>query len=165
MRRRLALIVAAALAMTGCHRREISSLTRKEAANVVSEAQFAVTLHDWSRAEGLYAKATGLCPDQGDTWVNLGIVRMRLHDKGGARSAYKSALSAYEDASDLEPANSMPIIRRAYVLVLLGRFDEARSLVEKAAAKRPDDRMLKSFVESKGLDRMQADPSLKEIAP
>ena len=97
MRHRTALVMLAVLVLSGCHRREITSLERKEAANVVSEADFAVTLKDWGRAEGLFSKAVGLCPDQGDTWVNLGMVRMRMGNKDGARSAFKSALSAYSD--------------------------------------------------------------------
>jgi len=166
MRLRLALLAAAAaLILAGCHRREITSLERKEAANIVSEAQFAVTLRDWRRAEGLFAKATVLCPDQGDTWMDLGMVRMRLHNSGGARSAYKSALSVYEDDSKREPSNSVAVIRRAYVLVVLGRVDDARSVVARAQSDHPDDRRLRAFVESKGLDKMIADPGLREISP
>ena len=165
MRHRSALVAAAALILAGCHPREITSLERKEAANIVSEAEFATTLKDWRRAEGLYAKATALCPDQGDTWMNLGIVRMRLHDSSGARKAYKAALAAYESDSKREPANSSTAIRRAYVLVLLGRADEAKALVARERSAYPDDRRLRSFDESNGLDRMIADPGLKDIAP
>jgi len=56
----------------------------------VSEANFAVTIREWSRAEGLYTKAVKICPDSGDYWLDLGVVRMHLNDRGGARSAYKS---------------------------------------------------------------------------
>ena len=50
----------------------ITPLERDKAANDMSEANFALTLKDWGRAEGLYAKATELCPDEGDAWVSLG---------------------------------------------------------------------------------------------
>lgn len=162
---RSVLVLAAALALAGCHRREITSLQRKEAANVVSEAEFAVTMRDWKRAEGLYAKAVDLCPDAGDTWVNLGICRMRLRDRDGARSAYKSALAAYEAAADSVPADPQDVLRRAYVLVILGRVDEARSAVDRARAKYPDDRRLRTFVENHGVDGFVADPGLKDISP
>src|SRR5271167_4308911 len=95
---RLALVLAVALALCGCHRKKITTLERDEAANMMSEADFAVTMKDWGRAEGLYAKAVGLCPDDGNAWVNLGIARMRLDNRAGARTAYKAALSAYGDA-------------------------------------------------------------------
>ncbi len=130
-----------------------------------SEAAFAVELHDWKRAEGLYANAAGLCPDAGDTWLNLGVVRMRLGDRPGARSAYKSSVSAYEAESDRDPTDPKAVLRRAYVLVILGRVDEARSVVDRALAKRPDDRILRSFSDNHGMDGMVADPRLKEISP
>jgi tetratricopeptide (TPR) repeat protein len=166
MRYRAALVLAAAaLASAGCHRREITSLERKEAANVASEGDFAVNLRDWARAEGLYAKAAALCPDQGEIWVNLGIVRMRMHSPDGARSAYKSALTAYSDDFDRDSTNSMAVLRKAYVLVILGRSEEAKALVDKAYGKLPEDRMLRNFIEGKGLDKLIADPSTKEISP
>jgi hypothetical protein len=59
----------------------------------------------------------------------------------------------------------MPVIRRAYVLVLLGRADEARSLVERARSDNPEDRRLRSFIEHDELTKMLADPSVKEISP
>jgi Flp pilus assembly protein TadD len=165
MTQRLALVLAAAVVIAGCKPREITKLERDEAANIVSEAEFAVTLKDWPRAEGLYAKATALCPDSGETWVRLGVVRVHMHDSGGARDAYKSALSAFKDDFKKDPTNSSAIIRGATVLVILGRADDARSLVAKAYSDHPDDRRLRNFTEMKGVDKIVADPSLKEVTP
>ena len=165
MKARLAPVLAAALALAGCRPREITSLQRMEAASIASEAEFAVNLSEWKRAEGLYAQAAGLCPDTGDLWINLGIVRMRLDDHPGARSAYKSALSAFEADCSRDPANSRAVLRRAYVLVILGRADEARSTVDRARARFPDDRRLRGFVGSEGVDGLVADPAVKSISP
>jgi len=162
---RLALVLAAVVVLAGCRAREITKHDRDEAANIVSEAEFALTMKDWPRAEGLYAKAAALTPDQGETWVRLGVVRVRLKNPGGAKDAYKSALSAFEDDFKKHPEKTGSVIRSATVLVILGRMDEARSLVDKAYAKNPDDRRLKTFVEMKGLDKIVADPGLKEITP
>jgi tetratricopeptide (TPR) repeat protein len=162
---RPALVLAAALLVAGCRQRAITPLERDEAANDMSEANFALTLKDWGRAEGLYAKATELCPDEGDAWVSLGVVRMRMHNPGGARSAYKSALAAYKDNLKTEPVNPAFAIREAYVLVLLGRADEAKSCVERARSKYPDDRRIRSFADSNGLEKMLADPALKDLTP
>lgn len=162
---RLALVLAVGVVLAGCRAREISSIDRKEAANIISEAQFAATLKDWSRAEGLYTRAAALCPDQGETWAGLGVVRMRLHNPSGARDAYKSALEAYRDDVRRDPSDAVPVIRSASVLVILGRTDEARSLVNDAFAKNPGDRRLKNFVEMKGVDRIAADPGLKDVSP
>lgn len=162
---RLALVLAAGVVLSGCRAKEITKLERDEAANVVSEAEFALTMKDWPRAEGLYAKAAALTPDQGETWVRLGVVRVRMNNPGGAKDAYKSALSAFEDDYKLHPERTGSVIREATVLVILGRVDEARSVVDKAYAKSPDDRRLRSFVEMKGVDKIIADPGLKEITP
>jgi tetratricopeptide (TPR) repeat protein len=162
---RLVLVSAAALALAGCHPREITSLQRKEAANVLSEAQFAVTMRDWKRAEGLYARAADLCPDAGDSWLNLGIARIHLENRAGARVAYKCALSAYEADCDRDPANSQAVLRRAYVLVVLGRIGEARSAVDKARLKYPEDWRLRNFAQGRGVDGLVSDPKLREITP
>ena len=165
MNLRPALVLAAVLILAGCRQRVITPLERDEAANDVSEANFALTLRDWGRAEGLYVKATELCPDEGDAWVSLGVVRMRMHNASGARAAYKSALSAYKDYLKGDPSNSAFVIRKAYVLVLLSRADEARACVDDARTRFPDDRRLRTFVESKGLEKMMADPGLKDLTP
>ena len=164
MRSRASLVLLAVGLLGGCHK-EISSLDRKEAASTVSEAEFAINLRDWPRAEGLYAKATELCPDNGDYWMSLGMVRMRAGERDGARTAYKKALSAFKDKQDVPGDETEIVVREAYVLVLLGRADEARSLVDKARARRPDDRKLGSFVDSRTIDRIIADPGTKELSP
>jgi Flp pilus assembly protein TadD len=162
---RLALVLAVALALSGCHRRKATTLERDQAANMVSEAEFATTMKEWGRAEGLYSKALALCPENGDNWMDLGVVRIRLNDHQGARSAYKSALEAYDDAIDLNPGDSQLVVRKAFALVILGRADEARSAVEKALKRLPDDRRLRRFVDDHQLDAMIADPALKGVSP
>jgi tetratricopeptide (TPR) repeat protein len=158
------LVLAACAALSGCGKTVITDHQREEAANMVSEADFAVTVREWSRAEGLYKSAVAECPDSGDTWVSLGIARMHLEDHSGAKSAYKSSLKAYKASFEADPTNSEPVLREAYVLVLLGRADEARSAVARAYKDHPDDRGLRSFSEG-DLDKMISDPGLKAITP
>jgi Flp pilus assembly protein TadD len=93
------------------------------------------------------------------------MVRMHLSDRSGARSAYKSALSAFKDELSLDPTHSQARIHRAFVLVILGDPDTARSEMEKARAKYPDDRLLRNFAENHGMDKMLADPDLKSLSP
>jgi len=164
MKSRIVAAGAAALVLAGC-RKDITTHDRELAAEHLSEARFAVTLQDWPRAADLYAKASELTPDDGDTWMKLGIARMRLHDAGGARSAYKSALSALRDALKRRPDDDATLFEEATVLILLSRVDEARALVADAAARRPDDRQLKGFIDDKGIDRVLARPELKDITP
>ncbi|HEY1848814.1 MAG TPA: hypothetical protein VGG37_06395 [Opitutaceae bacterium] len=165
MTRRLALLAVLAAIASGCHRHEITQHDRMEAANAASEAEFAVSIKDLPRAEGLYVKAVALCPDDAETWIRLGVVRVQLHEGDGARKAYKSALEAFKDDFSKNPTHTASVMRAATVLVILGRPEEARSLVDKAYAKVPDDRRLKAFVEDRGLDRIMADPGVKSISP
>jgi cytochrome c-type biogenesis protein CcmH/NrfG len=162
---RSAWVLAAALALTGCREREITSTERTQAAADVSEAEFAVTIKEYDRAEGLYAAAAKLAPDTGNIWVNLAVVRMRLHRSSDARDAYKSALTAYRQAFKHDPSDTTPVLREAYVLTILGKGDDARSLINDMRSKYPNDRTLQAFIDQKGIERMERDPGLKEIAP
>jgi tetratricopeptide (TPR) repeat protein len=165
MTARTALVLAAALALAGCARKQISAIDRDQAANMASEAEFAATVKEWSRAEGLYAQAAKLCPDTGDLWLALGVTRMHLGDHSGARDAYKAAASAYKDAFKADPTNSRAVGQRAYALIILGRADEARSAAQKALKDHPDDPLLKDLIDGGQLDRIIADPGIKEISP
>lgn len=163
----LVLAVAVAFA-AGCgkakeKKKEITSLQRKEAATLASEAQFAVQLRDHARAEGLLAKAVELCPDDGIYWVNLGSARIRLGNKSGAKDAYVGAEKALRDAAEEKKTDAEPWLQRVYVLALLGRADEARSVLKEAAQKFPDNRNVRAFVDGQ-FDRMLADPKFKELA-
>jgi Flp pilus assembly protein TadD len=160
----LVLGIVASFVLVGCKAKEPTSLERKEAATLVSEAQFALQLKDYARAEVLLAKATALCPDTGKFWVDLGAMRVRLGKKDAARSAYKSALDAYESAAKSDPKDSKAWLQQLYVLALLGRTDDARAVLAKAQKAFPDDRAVRAFVEGKQIDKMTTDPRFKEIA-
>ena len=162
----LFLLALALLATVGCKpkAKDIPPLQRKEAASLASEAQFAAMMRDHARAEPLLVKATKLCPDNGEYWVNLGISRKHLGNTSGAKSAYESARKAYGDAYEIDPTRPEPLLQEFYVMALLGKADEARKLQEKALKRNPTDARLRAFVESKQLDRMLADPNFKEMA-
>lgn len=153
------------LLASGCKPKpEITELQRKEAANLASEAEFAIALRDWARAEPLFEKAANLSPDVGDYWINLGVARRRLGNTPGAKAAYEKAREAYRDAFESEPKNTESLLQEIYALALLGKVDEARKALEKARKKVPDDRAVRLFEENKQLDRVLEDPSFKEIA-
>jgi Flp pilus assembly protein TadD len=160
------LLVLLGVLGTGCGRRtkEITSLQRKEAASLASEAEFAMTLRDLPRTQALLTKVVELCPDEAEHWSNLGSVRMRLGDRDGAKRAYESALGVYKDLAKREPKNAGACLQQVYMLALLGRVEDARKLVEKTQKKFPEDRDVRSFVESKQLERMLMDPSFKQVS-
>lgn len=159
-----ALLGVAAALLGACGRPQVTTLQRKEAAHLASEAQFAVTLRDYARAEPLLAKAVAICPDTPEYWLTLGTVRRRMDNRSGAKSAYERALDTSRDAYDRDPKNSEPLLQQVYVLALLGRMDDARDALAKAQKKHPDDRTVRAFVESRQLEHLADDPSFKELA-
>jgi Flp pilus assembly protein TadD len=148
----------------GAKRQEVTERQRKEAAHLVSEADFAMTLRDWARAEGVLAKAVELAPDTGQYWVSLGSTRMRLSNRAGARAAYQGALQAFQDEAKANESDLEPWMQQVYVLALLGRRDDARALLQKVARRFPESRSLRSFVEGKKFDAMLADPEFTKMA-
>ena len=161
----LVLLVTAVVAC-GCAKKvkEITEIDRKQAANLASEAQFAATLRDYPRAEGLYAQAAALCPDTGAYWLSLGSMRVRQSHRDDARDAYQRALAAFRETAQKTKADSEPALQQLYVLALLGRVDEARSLQAKLPDQYPGDRDVRAFVDGKRLDQILADPTFKTLA-
>ena len=165
MRRFLSLLLLVAIGFTaGCGRKEITALQRKEAANLVSEAQFALTLRDYARAEPLLAKATSLSPDAPELWQSLGAVRRKLGNKGGAKDAYSQMFDAAKDQYKADATKTDALFQQIYALALLGRADDARAALAKAQKNHPDDRAINAFADSKQLDRILEDPAFKELA-
>lgn len=156
-------LFAALLVGAGCGKKEISSIDRKQAATYVSEAEFAVTLRDFARAEGLFVQATALCPDAGEYWIGLGSTRMRLGQRDGARTAYGQALKAFEAKAGKEK-NAESALQQVYVLALLGRPEEARALLAKLSERYPDDRDVRMFIDEQRLERIMSDRQFKELA-
>jgi len=141
----------------------VSERDRKEAAMLASEAQFALNLREWSRAEGLLARATALAPDA-DLWLALGSTRVRLGQRAEAKQAYQKALRSFEDASAVDPKRVEPWLGQITVLALLGRTAESQALVAKAAKRFPQDGRLKDLADPKEFAAMVNDPGFKENA-
>lgn len=153
------------LAWAGCgpKRPAVSDIQRKEAAHLATEAQFAMSLRDYARAEASLARAAGLAPDEGGLWVSLGAVRMKLGRKDEARDAYKRALEVHVDEAKENKSDPEPWLKQVYVLALLGRKDEGRALLDRAAKQFPESRNVRLFIENKQFDRMMGDPKFKEM--
>ncbi len=153
-----------AVFFTGCSRKEITPLERKQGASFVSEASFAVTLRDYPRAEGLLIQAVAVCPDTSDYWLSLGTVRRRLDNRSGAKEAFEQALKTCRESYKRDSQNSQLVLQQVYILALLGRVDEARETLAQARKDHPDDRGIRVFAENGELDRILADPGFKEQA-
>lgn len=150
----------------GCKPRPkvLTELQRKEAAHLVSEAEFAGQIREWARAEGLLAKAVQVNPNEGAYWTSLGTIRVRLGNKAGAKEAYHGALKAFQVEAGTPSGRKEvePWLQQVQVLALLGRTADARSLLEQTAKKFPADRELRRFIEGKVFDQLLADPNFKQ---
>jgi Flp pilus assembly protein TadD len=157
-------LVAAALSGCGGGDGKTAELRRKEADHLVAEADFAVNLREWTRAEGLLLKAAELAPEDGEIWINLGAARALRGDKPQARTAYERALSLLAGAaSEKSGAPAEPWLRQVYVLVLLGREKDARTLLEKAGRRLEGNREVKDFIANRGIDLLLKDPALARL--
>ncbi len=156
------LVLAAA---TGCgpRRKPVTERDRKEAVVLVSEAQFAMNLRDWARAEGLFARAVELAPEA-DFWIGLASNRVRLGNRAGAKDAYQSAFKALEDDIAREGAGAELWLRQANVLALMGRHDESRALLAKAAKRFPNEKRIQTLLDPTQFQKMISAPGFKEIA-
>ncbi len=158
-------LLAAGLLLGGCSkaRKEVSERDRKEAVFLATEAQFAINLRDWPRAEGLLTKAAALSPEA-TYWLALGSARVRTGNRGGAKEAYLAALRAFEDEAARDAKLVEPWLNQVTVLALLGRLDDSRALLAKAAKRFPNDGRLKELLDPKAFDRLVGDPGFKENA-
>lgn len=160
----VSLTLAAVVFVFGCRAtKEVTERNRKEAAVMASEAQFAVTVKDWARAEGLYVKAVAIVP-AGNYYLGLGGARKHLNNRAGAKAAYESALKAYEAEAVRHSTSPDPWMKQVLVLGLLGRKSECQALLAKAAKRLPNDPKIRALQDPKELERMFAAPEFKDMA-
>lgn len=150
------LACGSALLFAGCSKQlkeeEIPKVVKAEAAALVSEAQFAMEIREYSRAEELMGRALKLREDRPEYWVTLGMVRRKQDNKDGARKAYEKALEMhvkrYKEKKD--PAE---VAHQAFVLGLLGRVDDALKTLKEGLRNHPDSTFLKDKADPRGLPR------------
>lgn len=149
--------------LAGCGKPKVTPLQRKQAANLASEAHFATNLRDWARAEKLYADATKLAPDDGNLWLQLGVVRRQQNDLSGARKAYREAVDAYAATYKENNKDPEPLLQQATALGLLGRRDEAKKILAKARKEHPNSPDVRSLTDD-AFERMMNSPQMKAVA-
>jgi tetratricopeptide (TPR) repeat protein len=158
-----AALILALVAGCGSGHKEPTEKELKEAALYASEGQFALSIKEWPRAEGLFLKATQTAPE-GDYFLSLGVARLRLGKRSDAKAAYELAVRAFARDAARQPTLVDPWLRQAYALALLGRTDESRALLAKAAKNFPNDARVRALVDPKGFEQMIAAPNFKEMA-
>ncbi len=151
--------------MGGCkgEPKAVSERDAKEAAVFASEAEFAMKVREWARAEEQLAKAVKLAPDP-IYYHNLGMARMRQKNRAGAKEAYQAALDLCDRLAAANKGSADPWVKKVYLLALLGRVDDARALVKKIDKDFPTDRAVRALVDAKRLEEFIASPTFKEVA-
>ncbi|HTJ80038.1 MAG TPA: tetratricopeptide repeat protein [Rariglobus sp.] len=165
MKRFIPLLCAAVVLLGGCKDKPkvLSPEAKLKAENFVSEAQFSMQIHEYSRAEDLFQKAIAVRDDYPEYWVALGMARRRQDNKDGARQAYKKALGLLEDRYDLKK-NEEDLGQKAWVLALLGRPDDAVAFLNKSLKEHPDSTYLQKMASAHGLPHTFQTADFKELA-
>jgi len=140
----------------------VAKLVEAEAANLASDALFAIQVRDFARAEASLARAVKLRNDIPDWWVSLGSARKRQGKNSDARAAYKEALSLFEDRYDATK-DPQDLQQQLIILVLLGKEGEARKLLDQSCQKRPDELLFKQLKEGQVIDQMLRDPIIQQM--
>jgi tetratricopeptide (TPR) repeat protein len=159
------LACAVALLLGGCQpaEKKISQREGREAAALFSEAQFAMSMREWPRAEKLLQQAIAITPDAVFHQL-LGSARVRQGNRAGAKEAYQAGLAACERAFAANKADTDPLIKKTYLLALLGRVDDARAFAKKIGQEHAGDRLVRQLIDEKKLEEFLASPTFKEIA-
>jgi Flp pilus assembly protein TadD len=163
----IALLIVSLVAACGAKKKEVTAEDRRQAAQAAGEALFANTLKnppDYAAAEKALTRATTLNPLDADYWFDLGIARARLKDKSGARTAFKNVISVCADKAKEDPNNATWLIKQIRPMIMLGRDDDARAILEKAAKQFPTDLQVRQFKDLNLIDTLLKDPLLKEFA-
>ena len=166
MKRVFVLLICAGLALgAGCSKKnkEVPAGVKAEAASLVSEAQFAMQIREFSRAEELMQRALKLREDMPEYWVTLGMARRRQDNRDGARKAYKTALGLHTDRYK-ETHQPEELAQQAFVLALLGRADEALMLLNQGLKDHANNPVMQKMADPRGLPRTFKTDEFKALA-
>jgi Flp pilus assembly protein TadD len=158
--------MAALLAMAGCKRKpqadaEISPEVRAQAAQFAGEGEFSTQVRDYAAAEQSMLKAIQLDPVTPRYWKELGSARKHLGNTSGARDAYQKSFDLLEAARKKNAGSGGLVLGEVETLVLMGKNDDAKELLQKTAKDFPKDETLRQMIDNKIVDKMAADPTIK----
>ena len=172
-----ALLFASLLAACGGGKKEVTPEERAQAAKAAGEAagaNFAASatkdadkaLAFYAAAEKALTQATTLNPNNADYWFDLAIARIRTKDKPGAKTAFQNVLSVCKDTSAKDPQNPAWLTKQIRPLIMLGRVDDARALLDKVVKQFPDNAQVRQIQgrEKTIIDTLLNDPLLKDFS-
>ena len=159
----IALIIVSFVAACGAKKKEVTREDRIQAGKAAGEASYANFRGDFAAAERALVRAVELDPFNADNWFDLGIARIRIKDKSGAKAAFKEVLSVCKDNAAKDPNNVAWLVKQIRPMVLLNRVSDARALQEKILKQFPNDRQVGVFADAKAIDKLLEDPLWKEL--
>jgi len=136
---------------------------RRQAATAAGEASYANFKGDFASAEKALARSVAFDPFNADNWFDLGIARIRIKDKSGARAAFNNVLALCKDRAAKDPANAAWLVKQIRPMVILGRVDEARALQKRVLEQFPNDPQVGVFRDPNAINRLLEDALLKEF--
>jgi tetratricopeptide (TPR) repeat protein len=160
-----AFVCVTVLLAAGCSKKvkEVPEVTKMEAATLISEAQFAMSIREYGRAEELIQRAIDLTDEVPEYWVSLGMTRRKQDNTDGARKAYKRALELHKERYE-ESKKPEELAQQAFVLALLGKTDEALKVLENGLKQYPDSPAMKKMADPRGLPSTFQRAEFKELA-
>jgi Flp pilus assembly protein TadD len=158
-------LCAAVLLIGGCKDKpkEVPPVVRAEAQTLVTEARLASQLRDHAKAAELLSKAVELDPEVPVYWSLLGMTRVKLGDKSGARKAYKQVVAINERLYKRDAKEPNPLLLQIEPLILMGDVGDARKILERALKAHPNHPDVRAFKEQNVIDRMLEDPAIKAV--
>lgn len=85
---------------------------------ILDQAHSSAWEGEWERAISLYQRAIQLDPTQASAWLGLGYTQLQL---GNPQEAYR----AYQQASQLQPQDPIPLEKLAQIAAQIGYTDQA----------------------------------------
>jgi len=125
-----------------------SNATASRSQQLASESATALNAEDYSQAQSLAAQATSIDPQFAEAWVGYGMASVRLGQTDRARDAYEHALSLHQARHRANPADANQVFQQIFVLALLGRSDEAATLLKQAEIEYPNDKQISKLAEN-----------------
>ena len=148
----------------GCTKKlkEVDPQAEKEAKLLMSEAQFAMSIREYPRAEELIRRSIKLTDEVPEYWVSLGMTLRKQDNKDEARKAYKRALELHTLRYEISKKPE-ELAQQAFVLGLLGKTDDALKVLEKGLKEYPDSPVMKKMADPRGLPSTFKNQQFKDL--
>ena len=109
----------------------------ESAAEIAARASQAMEAKDYVRAEALTRTAVRMDPEFAEGWVALGLSLWWQERQAEAQAAFEEALGAHSRRFEKDPTDSNQLLQQVFVLVLLGREQDALTQLRSAKARFP----------------------------